>query len=216
MMNVRRVGVVVGIALLALSSVSFAGVSYSGSMSSAVGMDVTGEKWLDPGLMLSWTITDTGLDYTWHYKYEFSNTHGKNISHFILETSPNFSEDDIFNVKVGGEEFSDYNIDTWSGPSNPGMPEAVYGVKFNSSGPSYEFDTHRLPVWGDFYIKDGGGYRAFDKGFVSPDTDPSDPPANGSLQNHILRPDSVAPGLPAIALVGIAPVVGAWIHKRKR
>jgi hypothetical protein len=181
-------------------------------------MDVEGEKWLDPGLTLSWTITDTEVNNTWHYMYAFDNTNGKNISHFILETSPNFTVNDIFNVKVGGEAFTDYLIDTWGdeGGSNPEIPELVYGIKFNSAGLVYEFDTHRLPVWGDFYTKDGGGYRAFDQGFGSPDVDPTGPPANGTLDDNILRPDSVAPGLPAIALVGAAPLLGAWLRRRKR
>jgi hypothetical protein len=53
----------------------------------------------------------------------------------------------------------------WFGPSgsNPGLPTNIYGLKFNfgpaeddeASSLTYSFWSHRAPMWGDFYAKDG-------------------------------------------------------------
>jgi hypothetical protein len=51
---------------------------------------------------------------------------------------------------------------TDSGNSNPGLPNPIYGIKFDysdgiSEGNSvvYSFFSDRAPMWGSFYAKDG-------------------------------------------------------------
>jgi hypothetical protein len=51
-----------------------------------------------------------------------------------------------------------------------------------------------MPVWGDFYAKSGNAGSGFvaiwNAGFTASDIDPTAGPANGSLDYHILVPDS--------------------------
>jgi hypothetical protein len=58
--------------------------------------------------------------------------------------------------------------------------------------------TARAPVWGDFYIKDGktGGIdnSAWNTGFL--DADPLDLPADRSINNHVLVPDTYTTPVP--------------------
>ena len=64
-----------------------------------------------------------------------------------------------------------------------------------------EFDSIRMPVWGDFYAKCGGipPNEAWNEGFATPD--PLDPPADGSIASHILVPDSFVPEPTTLSLL---------------
>ena len=85
------------------------------------------------------------------------------------------------------------------------------------------FDSWRSPVWGDFYAKCGSGplgdNTAWNTGFTSPDTDPSAPPANGSVDYHILVPNSyetqAIPEPGTLALLGLG-LAGIALWKRRR
>ena len=113
---------------------------------------------------------------------------------------------------------------------NQDMPENVYGMRFNplSGGVTdwtFSFFSNRLPVWGDFYARCGGFQGGINKaynynmdglnverGFISPDVDPVAGPSDGSVDFHILRPDSVVPE-PATAVL---LVLGSLLVLRKR
>ncbi len=135
------------------------------------------------------------MDTSWHYAYYFGHEVGE-TSHFILEVSDTFTRNDIF-----GEhgDFEGIDIGTHEvGSGNFNMPEDIYGIKFDEAwglNTSLEFDSFRVPVWGDFYAKDGeaggqGFNTAFNTGFTAGDYDPIDAAADGSIEYHILVPDT--------------------------
>jgi hypothetical protein len=150
-------------------------------------------------------------DGSWHYDYTFTVPE-KDISHIIFETSPTFTESDLLNLTWPGD-LTEVQTHT-SANGNPDIPGSMYGVKFDSPAQgttswNIEFDSWRQPVWGDFYARDGrtdGNLNsAWNQGFLS--ADPTDPPQNGSLNYHVLVPDTVATSTPepgTLALVGLA------------
>jgi len=190
---IRKVASTVTAISIALSAASAGASVFTGDLSSATGgIDGVGE-WISPGpTTIAWEATDNTT--SWHYKYTLT-VPSQDISHFIVETSVNFGDLDIFN-ETG--PFGKTEIKTHvPGPANPSMPDDVFGVKFDETTGTtvvIEFDSLRVPVWGDFYAK-GGLSQAWNAGFVSGDTDPVAPAANGSVDNHILVPDTRrAPG----------------------
>ncbi len=171
-----------------------------------------GSDWAG-GVTIGWVVSQNP-NLSWHYKYTLTVT-GKNISHFIIEVSPDFQYADVLNFSGPGT----YSVGLFTPePSNPSMPENLYGIKFtpgDTLSATVEFDSWRIPVWGDFYGRCGGKVgdlnRAYNLGFSSPDTDPALAPHDGTEDNHILRPDSVVvpePGtaglLVALGTVGLA------------
>ncbi len=185
--------------------------TYSGSLyGPSGGLDVTGE-W--GPVNLSWTVTgDAGG--AWHYAYTL-NTTKKAVSHFLLEASSTFTSGNIW-AFTGPIE-----IETWDpGPGNPEMPDSLYGIKFDwggSTNVTYSFDSNRVPMWGDFYAKDGTGNYVWNSGFA--DTDPVDPPTNGSLRDHILVPDTITdvpePGSLVLGLMALGASLGGVIRRRR-
>ncbi|MEK6776863.1 MAG: PEP-CTERM sorting domain-containing protein [bacterium] len=183
-------------------------ISYSGSLSipPAIGTELDGiGNWATGDAGLEWTVNWDDQGGLVHYSYIFSHLVGA-TSHFILEVSDNFTSADIFNANwtVLGPET--YNIDG-PGKSNPGMPGEIYGIKFDGTlgnVTTISFDSTRLPVWGDFYSKDGsaGGHgpnALWNAGLTAnEDDDPADAPSNGSVSMHILVPDGVrvVPSIP--------------------
>ncbi len=169
--------------------------AYSGSLSSEnMGIVGTGH-WIETGpTTIEWSVTENG-DGTWHYEYTFTHPIGE-TSHLILETCGNFTEIDIFNMSgdFGPIEIQLHHVY----PGNPSMPEDIYGIKFDDSwglSTHIEFDSTRLPMWGDFYSKDGtaggaGMNAAWNAGFTTPDWDPEAPAQDGSVENHLLVPDT--------------------------
>lgn len=169
--------------------------AYFGTLSSPAGVTATG-NWMTGGTTtISWLVTQN-VDLTWHYRYEFSHPAGA-TSHFLLETSANFTMDDIFDASG---DFGDIVLGTWGnqGNSNPNIPESLFGLKFDeASGLAtlIEFNSTRAPMWGDFYAKNGraGGEdnTAWNVGFTAGDTDPANAASDGSINGHLLVPDTV-------------------------
>jgi hypothetical protein len=156
---------------------------------------VTGTgQWIDPGpALISWEVTQNP-DNTWHYSYTFEHIAGE-TSHFILEVSDVFTLDDLWNPTG---DFTSVELGPFGpGPSNPGMPGEMNAIKFDGARgliTHISFDSPREPVWGDFYSKNGrvGGVdnAAWNAGFTEPDVDPVAPASDGSVENHVLVPDS--------------------------
>lgn len=206
----------------ALAFVPGAAAQYSGGLTSAgmnPGIVGTG-VWIDPGVTtLDWTVNNVGGG-LWHYSYTLSVPLG-GVSHFIIEVSPNFTTADIVDTNWASK---DLFIQTWSeGNGNPNMPEPFYGLKFNEAAgltATFELWTYRVPVWGDFYSKDGtagnppGVFNtAFNAGFDS--AAPYIPADQGPVQGKILVPDTEVPGnvIPeantlALAAMGLASMAG--------
>ena len=193
------------------------GVVYTGSLSSSPG-EIDGKQgWIDPGpTTIEWTVSDN-LNGSWHYEYTLTvpETEG-DVSHFIIEVSDGFDDTDIFN-EIG--PFTGTEVKTHLGMSagNPSMPEDMYGIKFDGvtgTAVTISFDAWRMPVWGDFYAKCGGTptNEAWNMGFGSPDIDPTDPPISGTIDNHILVPDTYIPEPSTLLLLAL----GAIILRKKR
>ncbi|MHB0914010.1 MAG: PEP-CTERM sorting domain-containing protein [Armatimonadota bacterium] len=174
------------------------GPSYSGGLSAADGGLITTGTWADPSnpATLDWTVTYIGG--LWDYSYTLS-VYGMDVSHAIIEVSPEFTVGDLFNPYLNGTEWTNIGIDNFEpGPGNPNMPGDIYGLKFDATNGTFvtiDFQSDRAPVWGDFYAKDGATDGVFstlyNSGFTA--ADPTAPAANGSLDGHLLRPDAVVP-----------------------
>ena len=130
------------------------------SISTTDALTASGD-WLTDGFTVAWNISPNG-DGTWHYIYDFIQSDGtdleKDVSHFIIQVSENFTSDDI----SGGL------TPDWYGesPSNPGIPGSIWGIKVDSGGNSFSFDSTRAPMWGDFYAKDGEASTGDVKNYV--------------------------------------------------
>ena len=231
-MKARRLCVALLLAVtLAVPSVAAA---YVGSLlSSTGGIDGTGNWITDPaGMSFEWDVT-LNADNSWHYSYVFTHPEGE-TSHFILEVSDNFTANDIFNLQgdVGSVEIGDFGV---GDPSNPGIPGSMYGIKFEDTTgleTAFSFDSFRVPVWQDFYSKDGvaGGNQhagprggivnaAWNTGFTSGDTDPDAPAADGSIDYHVLAPDSVTNPVPeptTLMLLGSGLLGSVAVFRRRR
>jgi hypothetical protein len=209
---------VLSAAALAMAGANAQAVMYTGSLSTAGGGIVAGGSWPGTaGVTLSWVVQDVGPN--WQYSYTFSSP-VPNMSHIIFELSAGVTSlvtnppADLYTTSTPG--------DFGPGPSNPGMPGTMYGVKFDvvsGSNPfTVTFVSDRSPVWGDFYAKGGASSFAYNAGFLA--ADPTDPPSDGSINNHILRPDTNGPppAVPVPPTVALALVGGltAGIGRRVR
>ncbi|MBU4232791.1 MAG: hypothetical protein KKF43_09720 [Proteobacteria bacterium] len=152
----------------------------------------------------------------------------KTLSHWILEVSnpalrSDFSGFNGIQVPYVGQ----YVPALWeTGSSNLGMPTNIYGIKFSSDTDfvkagtqiyTFSFDTLRMPIWGDFYAKDGnndGGNYAFNKGFgTDPGSDTED------FNPWIVVPDSKTAVIPipgTVLLLGSGLVGLGLLRFRRR
>jgi len=197
------------------------GAVYNGKLTGGGGGIYATDGWNSTLTAFTYTVTVPEGPGLVHYKYEWtvpSDSHG--ISHLIIEVSDDFTCEDI----VPPMAPDTYSAET-QGSSNPDMPSPMFGIKFDSDGGEFnwviEFDSTRLPTWGDFYSKDGtdpaSGHipvYAFNDGFtiVDPPSDPKDPgyvpPNNTPYQNKILVPDTRIPEPATVALLGLGMLAG--------
>jgi hypothetical protein len=176
--------------LLAITASSASATTLSGSLSSASSELGGVGDWINPGTTtIAWEVTDMGSHY--HYKYTLTVPQHA-ISHFIIEISPTAESSNFWNF--GGPFQGTPVIDDYTQLNgNPDIPAPIYGIKFDEAFGTtavFEFDSTRVPVWGDFYAKCGANpaNQVWNMGITLPD--PTDPAANGSIDNHILVPDS--------------------------
>lgn len=155
--------------------------------------------WDNAATSISWNIVAGASSYTYSYTWRTASG-AKGLSHIILEISPNAEADDFWNFSG---DYSTFEIKgyTTSDPSNQGLPSNLNGIKFNAGSGSivtengiqykeytYSFESQRVPVFGDFYARDGkdGGndVYAYNAGFTINDQD-----IDQAI--HIVVPDTV-------------------------
>lgn len=207
----KRPAVLFGVVSMIASSAM--ATMYSGSLSSASGEIGGLGSWVSPGpTTIAWEVTDLGTYF--HYKYTLTvPSHA--ISHFIVEVSPAAESGDFSNLagSFGGAwEIGDFTQSN----GNPNIPQPIHGLKFDQTygtTATFEFDSVRVPVWGDFYAKCGANppNQAWNTGISTPD--PIAPVSNGSIGNHILVPDSQVIPEPATMLMLL--LAGAVVAGRK-
>lgn len=220
--------VILGPALVLVFAASCFGVpTFSGSLTGDGGGITATDGWDDAATTFSWEVTDNS-DGTWTYNYVFDIPR-KDISHLIIEVSDSFT---LENYLSGPTPDLQTYSSTTQGSSNPGMPDLLYGLKFEAPDETgtfeIEFVSDRAPVWGDFYSKDGKDQQgtidvfAFNTGFGDPDSDPNDPPANGSVGFHILVPDTFTeppnggPVIPAPAAALLSTLGAGFVNILRR
>lgn len=185
-MRARTRFAVVAALLLCLGPAARAAITlHEGTLSTAnqtvvaaVGWDGIPEsnKKPDNGFEISYEVTldpDAGLV---RYVYGLSGVDGsslsKALSHFIVETSPNFTPENIFGGTTSHWELrSDLESvhKTWAGETN------TAGLKWDTTcdplTATYTIVTDRLPMLGTFYAKSGNGtYARANGAFYVPDT----------------------------------------------
>lgn len=177
---------------------SFTGTRQVGS----VGLATDRPSWQDA--VVSWEITDNGNN-TFTYTYTFTGLNAPALSHFTLDLSDNAIEDEgvVVNATLNGSpiqqiEFGD--IDEIDG-----------AVKFDIGAEGtniFSFVSNRMPVWGDFFVKGGGGAQLStltNTGFnahCSPNPD-----------DFIARPDTVI--IPEPATLGAVVAAGLTLLRRR-
>jgi hypothetical protein len=120
-------------------------------------MVTTGNWSTTPWVKLEWVISLADGVFT--YVYTVSRDGDKAISHFDIEVSPDFGTTDILTGSIGKIELTDpFWEDLTKGKAQPGdVLKFDYGATETSGTwtATYTLVTRRVPVWGDFLMKDG-------------------------------------------------------------
>lgn len=192
--------------------------AFTGALSSADFSVLGTGNWIGGGdTVIEWTVTQN-TDNSWRYAYLFSHPCSW-TRNFLLETSAAFTRGDMFN-ECGSFGTADVAHHT-AGGSNQDMPDDLYGIIFKSCwgrNSYFQFDSFKSPVWGDVYARGWSpDDKAWNQGFTAWDDDPSAPPMDGTVEHHLLVPDSGPPTIPepsALLLLGTG-LLAAYVVRRR-
>lgn len=196
---------------------------WSGSRSTSYSNQIIGtDGWDSGGFSLSWNITKDENN-IFDYTYTLNWTR-KDPSHLIIQLSDDFQSENMHSSTFGGDVNRAEGPDTFApnnqGSSNPGLPDSIYGYKFEfgeglTSPAEVKFTTDRAPVWHVFYAKDGTDNQAdvyaYSAAFLSDDYMLDDSLTSASF---IAAPNSAVPIPAAVWLFGTG-LLGLVAVKRK-
>ena len=175
-------------------------------------------KTLADSLMSHWILELSEFDAVGN----LLETHWEDV--FVALSTPG----NYINTGIGPIVADDVGL-TGSKGGNPGMPDVddgnpltpddkddIFGVRFTRGENEMDtttviFTTPEVPIWGDFYAKDGGDRWAYNTGFgIDPTTT--------DFANWIPRPDGmvVIPEPATFIVWSLLGVLGlGWWHRRK-
>jgi len=129
-------------------------LTYSGSLSSAPNGGLYATSFWATSSSFSWDVSYSDQTGLWTYDYTWTGL-TKALSHIIVQVSDTFDEINIYDGTTASYELDNFV----PGSSNPGIPDDIYGLKFETSGDPTTYDftivTDRAPMWGNVYAKDG-------------------------------------------------------------
>lgn len=199
--------------VLSASLIAVPALAFQGILAEPAAFHMSG-AWT--GGAFAWDIQQDTAGF-YHYNYRLVAPDGEPpIGTFLLEVAPSLTAGDIWGT-TGNVVVGDFlPVD------NPNMPSSVHAIGWlnvNKNRTNFDFDCWKLPVWGDFYVKSGETVpsTAFNVGFTNPDTDPSNPPSDGTISYHILRvgPTEAVPDASTL-LLALAGVLPAFAMARRR
>lgn len=244
-MSMKRILWVLSVlGVVCAGSLQAAPVSYVGKLAATGGggdgvLFVTGFNWLSTETSLSWKVDNITTPGMWHYEYTLrvpdKGGLAADIQCIIIEASngssgPAFTIANLHSLTSSPEHWvQSIDVGLHNPADNPNLPRNLYGIRLatvdiDPKVLTISFDTDRAPVWGDFYARsyvvDGDFCALYNYGlFKTPESDPLDPPSNGSILSHVLVPDSVvmvqipAPAAMLLSVVGL-PLAG-WLRRNR-
>ncbi|MBS1830393.1 MAG: PEP-CTERM sorting domain-containing protein [Acidobacteria bacterium] len=180
---------------------------------------------------IQWTITPISGGY--HYSYLLTGTTGAGmgVSHLALDTSDNCTTSNgcVTNVTVNNVSVDSTTLvygNNTSANGNPSFPGSFFGVRFpgqinpntgsNQLPLLIEFDSNRVPVYGDFYLKLGQGGASGNGG--SGWNTGANNHASTNIIDFIVRPDTLTVDSPepgTLAMIGAALMCAGLTRRRK-
>jgi hypothetical protein len=202
---------------------------------------VTGMDWGGPLTSLSWSVDNVTTPGRWHYEYTITtpNVAGQwtDIHTVIIEAAngsggPAFTMANLFAPASSPDGWiQSIEVAVHSPADHPNLPRNLFGIEFatfdiDPKTLTIRFDSDFAPVWGDFYARShvvGDHFSAMTNWGLNgmPESDPSDPPGDGSILDHVLVPGSleivsVPVPVPGAALLGALGASLAGLLRRKR